>query len=568
MHLRWYQSEAVDAAWRFLTYERGNPAIVLPTGAGKSLVIAKLCQDAVERFSGRVIVLAHRKELIEQNAEKVARLLPLRKIGLFSAGLRRWNSDSEIVLAGIQSCYQKSNVFGARHLVIVDEAHLVPLKSEGRYRTFVDDLRQINPHVRIIGLTATPYRTGEGALCRPDGIFQRVCYEASIPRLIKEGFLAEITNQTADGSVDTHALRIRGGEFIPSDVEQAFDKDAITRRAVAEIVTRCVGRTSILLFAAGVLHAEHVAATVQEITGERCGVITGDSLDLERAELVRLFRERRLRWLVNVDVLTTGFDAPVVDAIAILRATCSPGLFAQIVGRGFRMAPGKKDCLVLDFGGNIQRHGPLDDPEYGKASDRRGDGVKAGEVPLKACPNCEAELMVQTRQCECGFLFPINEGPRHGEQAEQQATLLAAQAKPVAFLVEAVNVRRHDNQKKGTTSLRVDYECQPTDAKGNLTVEVISEWVCLEHDGFAGQKARDWWRKRCEQPVSTVDEAVELWHAGAVATPTRIVARKEGRWWRVLEYTLDPRPPREEWEPRLQAGDAEFEFAAGDEEPF
>ena len=138
----------------------------------------------------------------------------------------------------------------------------------------------------------------------------------------------------------------------------------------------------------------------------------------------------------------------------------------------------------------------------------------------------------------------------------------------MAFLVEAVNVRRHDNQKKGTTSLRVDYECQPTDAKGNLTVEVISEWVCLEHDGFAGQKARDWWRKRCEQPVSTVDEAVELWHAGAVATPTRIVARKEGRWWRVLEYTLDPRPPREEWEPRLQAGDAEFEFAAGDEEPF
>ena len=549
MKLRDYQRETVDAIFGCLRTHGGNPVAVLPTGAGKSLVIAELARQAVERWQGRVIVLAHRKELLEQNADKLQKLLPWHHIGIYSAGLGRREIESDIVCAGIQSIYKKACDVGARHLVLVDEAHLVPHSGEGMYQKFLTDLREINPRCRLVGLTATPYRTGSGELCRPDGIFSRVACEVGIPRLIRDGYLSPITSTPAAGSVDTSGLHIRGGEYIAGEVEQLFGKEATTQAACQEIVVKCGGRWSVLIFAAGVDHASDVAARITNLTGERCGVVTGETMALERWNILCDFRNGRLRWLVNVDVLTTGFDAPCVDAIAVLRATCSPGLFAQICGRGFRIAKGKFDCLILDFGENIKRHGPLDDPEYGKTAERRGDQQSAGEAPVKQCPNCQAENLLSARECSCGWQFP-DPGPRHGAQAEQEAAILAAQQAPIEWLVEACSARLWTS-KSGSRTLRVDYECQQ-EGGGNLTREVISEWVCLEHDGFAGEKARKWWRERCSESVATIAEAERLWNAGAVATPQRITTRRDGRWWRVVKYALDPIPEPEEWRHRLE----------------
>lgn len=544
MNLRWYQAESVKAAWDYLCDKAGNPVIVLPTGAGKSLVIAKLASDAIG-FGARVLVLAHRQELLQQNADKLRALLPETPIGLFSSGLKRWNTEAPVVCAGIQSCWRKAEAFGSRQLVLIDEVHLVSTSGEGMYRSFLADVQSLNPKARLVGLTATPFRTGEGSLCGPDKLFQAVCYEAKIPRMIEGGFLSPITSQAAEHSADTSGLHVRSGEFIAGEMEQLFNRDSLVDSAVLEIVAKCSARRSVLVFCAGVDHAEHVAKRLENATRERVGVVTGATPPIERAANLASFRNGSLRWLVNVDVLTTGFDAPNIDAIAVLRATCSPGLFAQICGRGFRLSPGKTDCLVLDFGENVERHGPLDSPDYGKP---KGDGRgRGGDAPERKCPNCEAMSPLGAQECSCGFIFPREEpGPRHGDKAAE-AALLEAMQPPKRWLVEAVTLRAWENKRTGSRTLRVDYECQLAGQAGNLTKETISEWVCLEHDGYAGRRARAWWLRRCRTMTETIEGAVALWERGAVATPTEIATKKEGKFYRVIDYVLDPIPEVDEY---------------------
>lgn len=550
MGLRWYQSEACDAAWQHLCNSVGNPVICLPTGAGKSWVIADLCRVAVEQYGGRVLVLAHRKELLEQNAEKIGTVNPDLEVGAYSAGLKSRDTEHAVVVAGIQSVFRRAAEFGQRHLVIIDEVHLVPHDGEGMYRTFLDDLRSINPNLRMIGTTATPYRLDCGPLCRPDGIFQKICYSAPVRQLIDEKWLCLLTSKPAEATVDTSGLHLRGGEFIQRETEDLFS--GVVSSACREIVSKATGRRAVLVFCSGVRHAEQVATELEHLTGERVGIVTGETMPLERQAVLDNFKAGRLRWCCNVDVLTTGFDAPNIDCIAVLRATMSPGLFAQIVGRGFRIHPDKTDCLVLDFGGNVKRHGPIDSPEYG-VQDRRQRN--AGEAPTKKCPNCEEENLIAAAECvECGFQFPRDREASHDDTAASDNIL----SEPELFIVEEVSYSRHVKRKAGPDdkpTLRVDYVCHVDGADGNLSEEAISEWVCIEHTGYAGKKANRWWNERSnfEQPP-TVTEAVDLANRGALAPPRSITAARQGRWWRVLSYDLESKPDEiaevevDEWE--------------------
>jgi len=345
MNPRYYQTAANDAAWQFLAEKPGNPLIVLPTGAGKSLVIAMLAKQALE-FGGRVVVLAHRKELLQQNAEKIRVLLPGVDVGIFSAGLKSRETSQDVLCAGIQSVYRKASEIGPRHLIIVDEAHLISQDEDSMYGSFIADILKANPKARVVGATATPFRTGEGPICGPDKLFRRICYEAQTGKLIQEGFLCPITNKAAESSVNTDSLAIRGGEFIEGDVQKLFSAGDAVKDACFEIKERCHDRHSILVFASGVQHAENVAELLREITADDVGVVTGETLSIERSETLRRFRNGELRWLVSVDCLTTGFDAPCIDAIAVLRATMSPGLFAQMIGRGLRKHESKQNCIA------------------------------------------------------------------------------------------------------------------------------------------------------------------------------------------------------------------------------
>jgi len=579
--------------WAYMAAKSGNPVVVLPTGAGKSLLIALLIQQALE-FGGRVVVLAHRKELLQQNADEIRGLIPGVDVGIYSAGLKSREIHNAVVVAGIQSVFRKAEDLGRRHLVIVDEAHLISDLEESMYGQFLSAMKA-NEGLRIVGLTATPFRTGAGPICGPERIFQRVVFEAKTAQLIAEGFLCPITNKVADAEVNTDKVSLRGGEFVESEMQAAFDVDEKIVMACQEIIAKCHDRKSILIFASGVHHAEQIADFLNS-EGEHASVVTGETLDIERSTILQRFKSQELRFLVNVDVLTTGFNAKCVDAIAILRATMSPGLFCQMVGRGLRLHPSKVNCLLLDFGGNIARHGSIDDENFGRSEGKGRAGVAAQNGRGKQCPSCELDVAVASTVCpECNFLFPRNIEPKHDTTADESSQLTGAMP-PEEWEVKDVFYKLHtpkrDCDSEVIPSVRIDYVCSPIKHKtivheckyqcgsteattrlngphiemickgcqrhqkfasksdveesGNLARMTIMEWTCPQHKGFARSKFLAWWdaRSLCDPPDNATD-AVALINMGVCRRPVRITTKKDGRWHRITECFFESEKPTE-----------------------
>ena len=175
MQLRPYQQEAVEAVYEHLRTSDDNPCIVLPTGCGKGVIIAKIVHDAISLWNGRVIILAHVKELLEQNAEKIKAFCHDIPIGIYSAGLNSRDTEENVIVAGIQSVYDKACELGPFDVVIIDEAHLISFEGDGMYRTFLKDMKVINPTFRVVGLTATPFRMKGGLICQEENFLNEVC---------------------------------------------------------------------------------------------------------------------------------------------------------------------------------------------------------------------------------------------------------------------------------------------------------------------------------------------------------------------------------------------------------
>ncbi|MFN4261769.1 MAG: DEAD/DEAH box helicase [Gemmataceae bacterium] len=289
-----------------------------------------------------------------------------------------------------------------------------------------------------------------------------------------------------------------------------------------------------LIFASGVKHGEHIVSVLKTAHRIDCGFVTGDTPIDERDAVLARFKAGGLKYLCNVNVLTTGFDAPHIDCVALVRPTLSPGLYYQMVGRGFRLHPSKANCLVLDFGGNVLRHGPVDQIRV------RERAIGVGDAPAKECPECQALIAAGYAVCpECGYEFPPPDRAKHAAKASD-AGILSGQVTTEKFAVEDVIFSVHT--KRGAAddapkSLRVDYKIGWHRWK--------SEWVCLEHDGFARQKAVAWWKKRSKEPVpATAAEAVEIANAGGLASTKSITVRSVSgeEYDRITDHELGPIP--------------------------
>jgi DNA repair protein RadD len=556
MQLRPYQREAVDAVYEFLRTRDDNPCVVIPTAGGKTPIMATICRDAVQTWNGRVLILAHVKELLEQAAEKLHAVAPVMPVGIYSAGLKRRDLGYAVTIAGIQSVYEKADDVGSVDLVIVDEAHLIPPDGEGMYRQFLAEMKNVNPLVRVIGLTATPFRMKTGTICAPDSILNEICYEISVRELIVQGYLCTLRTKAGSLKPDTQQLHVRGGEYIAGEVEELMDTDNLVLSACREIVEHARDRKSVLIFGSGVKHGMHIADVLRSRHKVECGFVCGETLPFERDEALRRFRTGDLKFLCNVNVLTTGFDAPNIDCVALVRPTLSPGLYYQMVGRGFRLHPGKTDCLVLDFGGNVMRHGPVDRLRVA------GQVSGEGEAPAKECPQCHEIIAAGYGICPgCGHVFPPRENRKHDASASGDG-ILADQASRAEYEVEetfyAVHIKR-DAPPDAPRTMRVDYRIGFNNH--------VSEWVCFEHDGYARQKAVHWWRARSSEPVpDSADQAVELAEMGALARTRAItVLRKPNdRYDRIVGYQLDDKPPRPDSEENLP----EYAPIGNDEVPF
>jgi len=434
--------------------------------------------------------------------------------------------------------------------VLVHNCHLIPAEGDGMYRQFLADAKIVNPGARLIGLTATPYRMKSGMLCGPDNLLNAVCYEVGVKELIRDGYICPLVTKAGVRKVDTSGLHVRAGEFIGSEVEELMDTDELVEAACREIVERTADRNSCLIFASSIAHARHIQSVLQDKHGVECGFVCGDTPPGERAETLarfkgekvpaNLFNDSRppLKYLVNVNVLTTGFDAPNIDCVVLLRPTNSPGLYYQMVGRGFRLFPGKENCLVLDFAGNILRHGPVDAIQI--RTPKSGGGGSAGEGPAKECPECRSVIACGYSVCpDCGYEFPNSDEPKHDAKASE-AGIITGQVTDTEYTVRdifySVHTKRGADEDSPKT-MRVDYDVGFHDYR--------CEWVCPEHDGFARRKFVKWWSERSDDPIPpTAERAVDIASAGGLCQTKAITVRSVAgeRFDTIINYELGEKP--------------------------
>lgn len=532
--LRPYQRGAVDAAFAWCAQWEGNPLIVVPTGGGKSLIMGTLAAEALANAPGtRVLILAHRAELIKQNVRAVSSVMPLAAIGVYSAGLKRRETGAPVIVAGIQSISRHAYELGAVDLVLVDEAHLVPSADDTMYRKFVQACRLQNPNVRLVGLTATPYRLGSGLLHRgKNALFTDIAYEAPIRELIADGYLSRLISKATLTRLNVQGVGTRGGEFVASQLEAAVDV-ADTTAAVVREVQACAGqRNKVLVFCAGVQHAEHVADAFQD-AGWQAAAVHGELPTFDRADRLEQFRGGALRVLTSVDVLTTGYDEPSIDCIVLLRPTKSTGLYVQMVGRGFRLYPSKADTLVLDFAGNVARHGPVDDVVPRKVG---SDGTAT--TPTKTCPKCREIVSAALRVCPtCSYQWPEREAPLLEPSASLAPVLSDEAIKPEWHDVTDVQYAFHQRDETRTPTLRVEYYADYR--------RVAQEWICLEHAGFARAKAERWWATRSPDMAPATIEAALLM-VDDLRRPVAVATVPDGRYTRVADvrFADDVKKPR------------------------
>jgi len=522
--LRPYQNAAISSIYGYFQTNTGNPLVVIPTAGGKSLVMAAFIEGVLKAWPDqRILIVTHVRELIAQNHAEMIGLWPDAPAGIYSAGLGKREAQARILFAGIQSIHRRAREIGHTDLVLIDEAHLIPGKSSTMYRRFLDALSAINPALKVIGLTATPFRLDSGMLHEgKNALFTDIAYEAPVRDLIDEGYLSPLVSKQPTTRLDVSKVGTRAGDFIARDLAAAVDQEATTRAAVTEIIDYGKDRKSWLAFCSGVDHACHVAEEFGR-QGITCQTIFGDTPKDERDAIIAAFKRGEIRALASMGVLTTGFNAPAVDLIALLRPTQSAGLYVQMVGRGTRLAPGKENCLVLDFAGNVRRHGPIDLVRPKRPGENGG-----GEAPTKVCPMCESIVALSATECpDCGYQFPA----REVKIAPTAATLPVLSPKAPQWLqVSGVSYSRHD-KRGGRPSLKVTYSCG---------LSTYSEWVCFEHQGYARQKATDWWRKRAPGlPVPlSVDEAIA--QASRLMRPSEISVRPSGRYFEISGYRFDP----------------------------
>lgn len=501
IQLRPYQESCVRAIFNYMSTRPGHPIACLPTGAGKSVVIAELIRRAIAEYAeARIVCLSHVAEILQQNSAELLGFWPKAPVGLYGASLGKREINAQILFASVQSIYDRGHEIQQCDLLIIDECHLLSPNSNTMYQKLISTLMQINPHMRIIGTSATPYRLDSGYLCGgKDSLFTDVAYDANVKTLIEQGYLSPLITINTETQLDTTGVAVRGGEYVPSQLEAAVDIDSITQAAVDEIVFHGQQRKAWLVFATGVSHAFHIRDAIRD-RGFSCETVTGETTKEDRKRILDDYKNGKIRCLTNANVLTTGVNVRRIDLLAFLRPTKSASLFCQMAGRAMRLSPetGKIDALVLDFANLIAMHGPID---FLKPKIKSKNG-EVGEAPTKKCPNCGTGVYLAAPECpDCGFVFPERQ-----PKLEAKASALPIISKPPEWIpVEAVTYARHVNRKEPDKlpTLRVSY-------LGGLST--YSEWKGFDYPqhSYAKRQADKWWSERSAGPApGSLDEALK-----------------------------------------------------------
>lgn len=500
IQLRPYQQEGLNAIWNYFSSGgTGNPVLAWPTGTGKSVVPAIFIQKVMEIWpTQKFLLLTHVKELIRQNADVLKEVWPNVPLGIYSAGLKEKNPAMPVVYAGIQSAKNNPAIFGWRDLIFIDEAHLVNDDDASMYLTFLSVMKLINPKVKIVGMSATDYRMGLGKITNGKlftDVVHDLCSMENFNKLIADGYLAPLTPLRTKIELDVSNVGMAKGEYIQSQLQHAVDVAEVTFQGLRELVEAGANRRSWLLFASGIEHSEHIAGMLGQF-GIDCAAVHSKNSSEYNDKAIRAFKDFSLRSIVNYGKLTTGFNHPEIDLIGMFRPTMSVPLWVQMLGRGTRPAPGKKDCLCLDYARNTPRLGPINDPVI-----PRMKGASVGEVPVKICEACGVFNHIKNKTCtNCGkeFSFEI----KITKSAALGGELIKSDL-PIIERYEVEHVTYTEHIKNGSApSIRVNYNCG---------LRSFKEFVFPQLTGLPRHKFHDWWRQRhATVPPATTDDALKI----------------------------------------------------------
>ncbi|MGO3282471.1 MAG: Hint domain-containing homing endonuclease [Psychrobacter sp.] len=516
--------------------------------SGKSVVIAEFCIRAIEQFpETRIIMCVASKELCEQNAEKITSIWPEAPVGICSASLGSQDFDSQIIFATIGSIAKYAHELGKVHILLVDECHNINPNNSGQYREFINDLKRFgNPHLCVIGFTGTPFR-GDGIWLwqGTEPLFAGTATRVSMDELLLQGYLAPLVVESDTPQlVDTTNVKVSGGDYVVRDLDVAANDPEIIKKTVDDIFLRAsTERKKWLIFCVTIDHADAVLERVRYIPSKNAHIVTSHTPQGERAEILRKYKlpeshPEAINCLVNVACLTTGFDAPETDLIALLRPTKSPVLYVQIAGRGMRIADGKKDCLWLDYTSTTKDLGAVN---LIKGRNKRMN-TEVGEAPYKNCEECGNPNLISARECiECGNMFPEPDisDPHSHTAGNLSPLMLEGKPKkpdPAEWVkISHVGYVRHRAKSGKAPTMRVDYYMNAYD-------DPISEWICIEHKGYALTKAVEWWSANAGRGHTIpfkINDALELIHSrhSPIRQPSAILVQRDNNGFdKIKEY--------------------------------
>jgi DNA repair protein RadD len=558
-----YQIIGHNGLWGYFTQHTGNPVVAMPTGTGKSVNIAMFAYAALQSYpSTRIMALTHVKELISQNFRALQRVWPEAPAGIYSSGLKKRDTSSPITFGGVASVVRHIDDFRHIDLVVIDECHMLPpppLKAnaeteaqsnpDAMYHRIIDALKSVNPYVKVVGFTASPWRMGHGLITSPGSIFTDFAVDMTSMQwynwFVEQGYLTKLVTLPTNVGLDTSGVGMSQGDYNQRELnEKLAGQDKEHYQACAEIVRHGADRRKWLIFTAGVERAEWVADVLNSMGVAATFVHSkmDDPGGKIRDERIADYRKGLYRAMVGNNIFTTGFDDPEIDLIGMLRPSKSVPLWVQMLGRGGRplyaggfdlttvngrlwaiQAGGKANCLVLDFARNTMNLGPVNDPVIPK---RKGES--AGDIPVKICGECGCYNHLAARVCDnCGAAFPIGQKLTH--EAFKGDIIRTEEPVLEWFNVSTVIYRKHQ-KGGGRPSVRVTYSCG---------FRAFDEWVFIEHEGYLGKKARDWWRTRANmaEVPPNADEFIKYKHL--LKWPKKIQVQTNKPYPEVIRYEYE-----------------------------
>lgn len=547
MELRDYQIRTLDTVWE--TMQRQLSAlIVAPCSAGKTILFSKLIQRLLRENPGfRALILVDREVLVTQAADKLRRVAPelALSIGIVCASADKTKTlDQPVTIASRQTLDRLMDKFPPVQLCIVDEAHLLaiphPDKQPDQYCRIITRLRDYNPNMRLVGCTATPYRLGSyggyiyGEANRPDSrpYWADVTTEITTAELLEGGYIAPLIGLARTGEVLTQDLShvgIVAGEYNLGQLSGVMCREIHVQSVVEAWRQEAMDRKKTIVFCTSKDHVTAVCAAFDK-AGVRALPVHSGLSPLLLADNMQALQEGRAPVFASIAMLTTGLDVVDVDCLIIARPTKSAALHKQIIGRGQRLAPGKKDCLVIDLVGAFRSFGTDPDCIRGVTVPRPG----GGEAPVKQCDpekeGCGKWVHASLRYCpHCGHEFEMTEAVEAALGKLEKVHFGQNFADPESWEVRSVSYERHTSRTTGKQLVRVVYDCGSFNSR-------VSEWVCLPdyYEGFAVQKARDWWARRTGEPFpESIEEFFFL--SDTLLQPQWITVVREGKYYKVLD---------------------------------